>query len=75
MTSDPGIDDLAGRLASARAKGRTLVTGLTGAVSAGKSTLAQRLADRLTALGLSVEVISTGPIAAAARAESMAGVS
>ena len=59
MTSDPGIDDLAGRLASARAKGRTLVTGLTGAVSAGKSTLAGQLAGRLADRGLTVEVIST----------------
>ncbi|AWM76585.1 type I pantothenate kinase [Phenylobacterium parvum] len=59
MTPDPGIDDLAARLEAARAAGRTLVTGLTGAVSAGKSTLATRLAGRLSERGLSVEVIST----------------
>ncbi|MCA6234885.1 MAG: hypothetical protein IM653_07085, partial [Phenylobacterium sp.] len=59
MRPDPAIDVLAERLVAARPEGRTLVTGLTGAVSAGKSTLALRLADRLTARGLSVEVIST----------------
>ena len=59
MRPDPAIDVLAERLVAARPDSRTLVTGLTGAVSAGKSTLALRLADRLTALGLSVEVIST----------------
>ncbi|MFM8940050.1 MAG: hypothetical protein ACKOEY_08635 [Phenylobacterium sp.] len=59
MSSDPSIDVLAERLVAARPDGRTLVTGLTGAVSAGKSTLAGQLADRLSARGLSVEVIST----------------
>ena len=59
MRPDPAIDVLAERLVAARPDSRTLVTGLTGAVSAGKSTLALRLADRLTALGLSVEVIPT----------------
>ena len=59
MRPDPAIDALAGRLVAARPDGRTLVTGLTGAVSAGKSTLAAQLADRLSGRGLSVEVIST----------------
>lgn len=59
MRPDPALEDLAGRLESARRQGQTLVTGLTGAVSAGKSTLAAQLADRLSARGLAVEVIST----------------
>ena len=59
MRPDPAIDALAERLVAARPDGRTLVTGLTGAVSAGKSTLAAQLADRLSGRGLSVEVIST----------------
>lgn len=59
MSPDPEIDVLAERFEAARQPGRTLVTGLTGAVSAGKSTLATRLAGRLSERGLSVEVIST----------------
>lgn len=59
MSPDPQIDLLTERLAAARTPGRPLVTGLTGAVSAGKSTLAAQLAGRLSARGLSVEVIST----------------
>lgn len=59
MSRPPGLDALAARLAGARTPGRTLVTGLTGAVSVGKSTLAAQLAGRLSEQGLTVEVIST----------------
>lgn len=59
MSPDPEIDALAERLVAAHPSGRTLVTGLTGAVSAGKSTLAAQLAERLAGRGLTVEVIST----------------
>jgi type I pantothenate kinase len=59
MSPDPEIDVLAERLVAARQPGRPLLTGLTGAVSAGKSTLAAQLADRLAGRGLTVEVVST----------------
>lgn len=53
------IPALAQRLAALRTPGQTFVVGLTGAVAAGKSTLAEALRDTLSTSGLTADLVCT----------------
>ncbi|MDB5430786.1 MAG: type pantothenate kinase [Caulobacter sp.] len=60
MAAEPiDIPGLAQRLTALRTPGQTLVVGITGAVAAGKSTLAEGLRDALVQAGLKAELVCT----------------
>lgn len=61
MTAAEPIDipTLAQRLAALRTPGQTLVVAITGAVAAGKSTLAEGLRDALAASGITADLVCT----------------